>query len=89
MCEHKNFFAKVDVTRLTESDESDVVTGYTADIRIKCDECGLPFQFIGLPGGYSPAQPMCSFDAQEMRAPIKPSTDPVDQTNAILKQSKS
>lgn len=70
MCDHKNFNAKVNVTRLT--DHSGKVTGYTTDITVHCADCFKPFEWIGVPGGYSPLQPMVSADGLELRAPIKP-----------------
>jgi hypothetical protein len=84
-CEHLNFQANVKVTRLTDNENENVVTGYSADMKICCVDCGIPFEFIGVPGGYSPIQPMVSFDATELRVPIKPSSDPVEQTKVILK----
>jgi hypothetical protein len=72
MCDHRNFKAEVQVGRLTDSNDESKVTGYTADIQIHCADCFMPFQFIGVPGGYSPSQPMVNFDSTELRAPIKP-----------------
>lgn len=80
-----NFECRASVTRLTAEDDTEKITGYTTDIKVSCAECGLPFEWIGVPGGYSPAQPMVNFDATELRAPIKPSTDPVEHANVILK----
>lgn len=71
-CKHMKFAAQVDVGRLTGSKEGSPVTGYTADIRIKCAECGLPFRFIGLDCGDSQHEPKVSVDATELRAPIEP-----------------
>ena len=48
MCDHNEFKAKVNVTRLTDKDK---VTGYLAEVKIKCAECGTPFAFKGLPMG--------------------------------------
>lgn len=85
-CKHMNFIANTKIARLMDDDNSEVITGFSAEIRIKCGECGLPFEFICVPGGYSPTQPMVNFDSTELRAPIKPSSDPVDQVNALLKK---
>jgi hypothetical protein len=74
-CQHFKFEARVDVGRLSEKDGGPV-TGYTADVRIKCAECGLPFRFIGAPFGYSRTEPMLSVDGLEMRAPIEPAHVP-------------
>ena len=74
-CLHGKFSAQVGVARLQsgcEAHPENRADAYTADITIKCDECGEYFEFIGLPGGYSPSEPMCSFDKTEARMPIKP-----------------
>ena len=71
-CKHLNFKVEANVARLTESEESDVVTGYRADIEIHCMDCFMPFQFVGLPGGYNPVCPTVNFDSTELRLPIKP-----------------
>ena len=70
-CEHLNFSAKVSVARLTKV-LGGPVTGYTADVVIKCAECGLPFRFIGLGAGNHFAEPRVSIDGCELRAPIEP-----------------
>lgn len=86
-CQHEQFECVAKIGRLTDGDDGPV-TGYAADIRIRCIQCGMPFEFIGVPGGYSPAQPMVSFDATELRAPIRPSSDPVEHFNQIIKQNQ-
>src|SRR5260370_19509987 len=65
-CEHWAFGARVEVNRLTQVDDGPV-TGYSADIRIQCVECGLPFEFIGLPAGLSPSVATTSFPGDELR----------------------
>jgi hypothetical protein len=70
-CEHRRFGASVEVSRLSDTEEGPV-THYAADIRIRCDECGLPFRFIGVPGGLAPDQPTTSLAGDELRAPIEP-----------------
>jgi hypothetical protein len=82
-CKHFNFTASNRVARLTEENNPENITGYSMDVRVKCADCGLPFEFIGMPGGYSPAQPMVNFDATEARMPIRPSTDPAEQLKAM------
>lgn len=71
-CLHMNFDAEVSCNRLTKSDDDPTVIAYNAEIRIRCHECGLPFEFIGVDAGMSGERPMASVDAQELRAPIKP-----------------
>ncbi len=70
-CEHLNFRCEAKVFRLTDGDDGPV-TGYSADIRIKCAGCGLPFRFRGLAAGSHHAEPRVSANALELRAPIEP-----------------
>ena len=72
MCDHKNFKANVNVTRLTDQDDETKITGYTTDITVHCADCFKPFTWVGVPSGYSHNQPMLSADGLELRAPIKP-----------------
>jgi len=65
-CEHKDFEAQVDVNRLEDSG------AFVADIRIKCKECGLPFEFPDIPVGLNSQEARVSVDSQELRLPIKP-----------------
>jgi hypothetical protein len=77
-CPHENFSASVEVSRLSDSEEPGAaITGYAADIKVWCDDCGEPFRWIGVQAGLNPQRPMCSVDETEMRAPIRPaSSDP-------------
>ncbi len=68
-CEHMNFRGDVQVMRLTDDDQ---VTGYSAEIKIKCMDCDMPFHFVGVAGGLSSRKPMVGFGGEELRAPIKP-----------------
>lgn len=72
-CEHENFAANVRVGRLTK-DDGGPVTGYCADVTVKCVDCGLPFRFIGLNAGNHFAEPRVSVDGTELRAPLEPAT---------------
>lgn len=65
-CEHRVFDAEVDVTRLEDTGR------FTADVRIKCKHCGLPFRFIGLPAGCDLNGAATSVDATEARLAIAP-----------------
>ena len=71
ICRHESFSVKARVGRLTDTDGGPV-TGYTADIKVECDECHLPFHWVGVPLGLSPNRPMVSADGLELRAPIAP-----------------
>ncbi len=72
MCDHMNFRGGFEVTRLTDDD---IVTGYNAEIEIKCMDCDSPFYFVGVSGGFSPNKPMRNFDGTKLRAPIMPGID--------------
>jgi hypothetical protein len=73
MCDHLNFTASVNVSRLTDDDDETKIVGYRADIQVGCRECGTLFRFMGIPGGYHPSRPTLNFDGTELRAPIEPS----------------
>lgn len=70
-CEHLKFQSQVRVGRLTDV-ENGPVTGYTADVRIQCVDCGVQFRFMGLPYGFHYGEPRLSADGTELRAPIEP-----------------
>lgn len=72
MCKHENFHATVSVGRLAADESGEKIVGFTADIKVHCVDCETPFEFLGLPMGYSPVQPMCSVDGTEARMPLKP-----------------
>lgn len=72
-CEHKNFRCAANIGRLSH-DEGGPITGYVADVKIECADCGLPFRFIGLNAGNHYAEPRVSIDGTELRAPIEPAT---------------
>lgn len=74
MCDHAEFEADVRVSRLTGPD-SPSITGYHADVRIKCVRCGEHFTWLGLPGGSLPDRPTVSVDGRELRAPIAPESE--------------
>lgn len=68
MCNHSNFMTEVEINRL--GDHSPV--RFCADIRIRCEDCGLPFRFIGLPAGVDLNGAATSVDATEGRFAIAP-----------------
>lgn len=45
MCEHHNFDATVRVARIEDKGR------FMAEIQIKCADCGIPMQFMGLEPG--------------------------------------
>lgn len=70
-CQHTRFLVTGNVIRLTDG-EGGQLTGFSAEITIMCEDCGRFFGFRGVPGGYSPAQPMVGALGAELRAPIVP-----------------
>lgn len=60
-CLHGRFKATVNVFRLQKGKEAhpeNHADSFTADVSIKCGECDTYFEFIGMPMGSSPLQPM-------------------------------
>lgn len=67
-CPHMNFGVHASVGRMQKPDtEPEVITAFTCDLRVFCSDCGKPFQFTGLPNGFSFYQPTVSIDGQEAR----------------------
>lgn len=73
VCEHLNFQASVGVNRLS-AEEGGPITSYSADVRIHCAACGLPFTFRGFPLGLGINMPTVSVGGEEARLPIEPLT---------------
>lgn len=83
-CKHMNFEAGTKVARITEyGGDPDVVKSYLLEIVVNCKDCGLPFEFIGLPEGLSFTKPMMGAFGFEARLPIVPSTDPAEQLKSM------
>jgi hypothetical protein len=66
MCEHHNFESHVAINRLEDTGQ------FAADVTIRCTDCDLPFQFIGLPTGLNLEGAAVSVDATEARLAIVP-----------------
>lgn len=66
--------ANVQVARIMDEGvpETELASHYYAEITVHCDECKLPFHFVGLPFGLSPLEPLASPDGLEARMPIAP-----------------
>jgi len=64
------FKADVGVARL-ENDEG-LISGFMAEIRIHCVECGKPFQFLGLEPGLDMRGARVSIDGLEANIAICP-----------------
>lgn len=65
-CPHMNFVAQVNVARIED------IGRFAADITIRCADCGLPFQFLGLEAGLNLAGATVSVDGLEARMAIAP-----------------
>lgn len=66
MCVHQNFDATVRVARLED------IGRFMAEIQIKCVDCGVPMQFMGLQPGLSLDGATVSLDGLEMNVGIHP-----------------
>jgi hypothetical protein len=65
-CTHQDFDAHVTVNRLED------IHKFHAGVTIKCAECGMPFRFLGLPGGLHLDGATVSVDCTEARLAIAP-----------------
>lgn len=66
-CEHKKrHIAKVDVIYVSDVDS------FRAEVRIWCQECGLPMRFKGVRAGLHPSIPTVSVVGEELRLAIEP-----------------
>ena len=73
-CNHSQFEANVNVKRLTDKDE---VTGYLAEVKIKCAQCGTQFAFKGLPMGLDLYGATVDPDRLQANLAIEPTTPTV------------
>jgi hypothetical protein len=71
-CEHLNFDVHANVARIEKDETDKTIVAYSVDLRLHCRDCGLPFEWVGLPLGFSHYQPTVSIDGQEMRVPAIP-----------------
>lgn len=70
-CDHQNFRVDAKVGRIL-NDDKEPPAYYHADIRLNCADCGIAFEWQGLPNGFSPYQPTVSIDGQELLVPAMP-----------------
>ena len=75
-CAHMNFDVHAKVARIEKDEIDRTIIAHHVDIRVKCHECGLPFEWVGLPNGFSHYRPTVSIDAQIIRAPLIPMGNP-------------
>ena len=79
ICNHPDFDAHFSIARLLDID------AYQMDITVKCAACGMPFKFLGVPGGWSSKKPMTSITGMELSAPIAPVTATLPVPENLLK----
>jgi len=65
-CAHMNFDASVSVARIED------IGRFVAEVKIRCVECGTPFQFLGLAPGFNYEAPTVRLDGLEADLPICP-----------------
>lgn len=65
-CKHENFEAHVAVARIEDKGR------FMADVSIKCRDCGVPMQFMGLEPGMDYNGARVSLDGLEARMGIHP-----------------
>jgi hypothetical protein len=61
-----NFDASVSVARIED------IGRFVAEVKIRCVECGTPFQFLGIAPGYNYEAPTVRLDGLEADLPICP-----------------
>ncbi|WP_439392342.1 hypothetical protein ACRQ5Q_22365 [Bradyrhizobium sp. PMVTL-01] len=66
MCKHMNFAAQVNVARMEDTGQ------FMADITVRCSECNVPFQFLGMEAGIDTHGARVSVDGLEARIAICP-----------------
>lgn len=74
VCQHEEFWADVEVHRITDG-EGGPVTHYYCDVKVRCEQCKETFCFIGMEHGLDPTKPMMSVLGDEARLPIRPSSE--------------
>ena len=70
-CPHERFKCDCGVQRITTVKDGPV-THYSAEISLHCTDCGVKFEFVGLPLGSSPYRPTGSMDGLIAYLPMMP-----------------
>lgn len=78
-CQHENFEATVNVGRILKDNDADNPYRYSADVRVRCADCGKDFRFIGLPAGLDINGAATSVDGTEGRFAIAPAGEVISQ----------
>lgn len=83
-CKHENFAVRANVGRITKEGEGTDVAAFLMELTVWCQECGLPFEFVGMPMvGLDFQHPMVNVDSTELRAPIKPKGVSMDRAKDL------
>lgn len=79
ICKHEQFHAHVAVARIEDKGR------FMADVTVRCAQCNLPFQFLGLEAGLDMNGARVSVDGLEARMAICPQGQvPSPMDNIIL-----
>lgn len=81
-CKHMAFDATVSVARLEDTGR------FMAEIRIKCLDCGEPFQFLGLPMGLNMAGATVDPDGLEARIAILPDSQTLSPARRMMAKAE-
>lgn len=81
-CPHMNFDADVTVNRLEDSGR------FVADVKIKCLDCGEPFQFLGLEPGVKLAGAAVSLSGLEAHLSILPNSQTMSPFARMMANAK-
>lgn len=65
-CEHERFSSHVEIFQIEGSDQ------YQLEITVNCDDCGVAFEFLGMPFGERMHGPAMSVDCRQARLPMVP-----------------
>lgn len=81
MCKHHNFYADVKVGRICETEEEEKdpeadIKIFMGDVKIKCVDCGVEMQFLGIENGLNFNYPTTNIDATEVHLPMRSSSKP-------------
>lgn len=69
-CQHDNIACGLGFGRVLKSEAEPVLAYFAATININCKDCGMAFEFVGLPLGASPYRPTVSMDGLTLTAPL-------------------
>jgi hypothetical protein len=75
-CAHERFSADVKVARIGDGDP---IRNFVAEVSVRCDDCGLPFHFVGPDSGFSFRRPTVNVGATTLHAPTAPGEGPMPE----------